>query len=315
MRPCCPGAVLTRVAASHIRVGTFQFFAARRDTEGLQRLADHVIARHYPDVAEADAPALALLDAVIARQAGLVAQWMGLGFIHGVMNTDNMTISGETIDYGPCAFMDAFHPGRVYSSIDQGGRYAFGNQPRIAQWNLVQLAQSLLPLFPEEGQEAVDLAQASIDRFPDLWLDAWQSIMRAKLGLTTVHEGDQALIEGLLERMTDGEADFTLTFRKLGDLAVGLDGPRDHFKDPAEFDTWAETWLSRIAQEGGDPVSRRTAMRSVNPSVIPRNHLVEAAISAAMANDLEPFEQLLKAVARPFDDPPDGDRYTLPPGP
>ncbi|MEL6477590.1 MAG: YdiU family protein, partial [Pseudomonadota bacterium] len=212
-----PGAVLTRVAASHIRVGTFQFFAAREDAEALQLLTEHVIARHYPEAVAAEDPTLALLQGVIARQAALIARWMSLGFIHGVMNTDNMTVSGETIDYGPCAFMDAYHPGRVFSSIDQGGRYAYANQPRIAQWNLACLAQALLPVLIGEDEAKLAAAQAAVDGFPDLFQAAWLSEMRAKLGLVGVEEGDSDLILTLFDIMAEAEADFTLTFRGLCD--------------------------------------------------------------------------------------------------
>ncbi len=313
-----PGGVLTRVAASHIRVGTFQFLAARKDTDGLRRLAEHVIARHYPEAADAEAPALALLDGVIARQARLVAQWMGLGFIHGVMNTDNMTISGETIDYGPCAFMDAFHPGKVFSSIDVGGRYAFGNQPRIAQWNLAQLAQALLPLLPGGREAAVAAAQAAIDRFPQLWLEAWVDVMRAKLGLATRQEDDQALIEDLLGRMAENQADYTLTFRRLADLPDaepenGSEGPRTLFAEPAAFDVWAGAWRARCAAEGRGPGEQRAAMRAATPRFIPRNHLVEEALAAAQQGDFGPFESLIGVLASPFEDQPNHASYAAPP--
>ena len=312
-----PGAVLTRVAASHIRVGTFQFFAARNDTDALRRLADHVIERHYPDAAGAESPYLALLEGVIARQARLVALWMGLGFIHGVMNTDNMAVSGETIDYGPCAFMDEFHPGKVFSSIDRGGRYAFANQPRIAQWNLAQLAQSLLPLMPGSGDEAVALLQAAIDRYPGLWLEEWLGVMRAKLGLATEREGDQGLIEDLLARMSENEADFTLTFRRLANVATGDagegEGPRGLFADPAAFDAWADRWRERLAGEDGAPAELRARLLSANPLFIPRNHLVEEAIRAAHGGDYAPFEALLDVLAAPFGDQPERARYAEPP--
>ena len=213
-----PGAVLTRVAASHIRVGTFQYFAARGDVEGIKTLVDHVIARHYPAIAEAASNKYrALLDAVIARQAALVAQWLCIGFIHGVMNTDNVSIAGETIDFGPCAFMDTFHPGMVYSSIDHAGRYAYANQPRIAQWNLARLAETLLPLFDDDKDQAVEQAQASIGAFSDHFQRAYTEGMRRKLGLMEPREGDLELAQDLLQAMADGEADFTLTFRGLYD--------------------------------------------------------------------------------------------------
>src|SRR6478735_1401106 len=218
-----PGAVLTRVAASHIRVGTFQFFAARGDTDGVRRLADHVIGRHYPELARAERPYHALLDAVIARQADLVARWLLVGFIHGVMNTDNSSISGETIDYGPCAFMDAYNPSQVFSSIDEMGRYAYANQPRIALWNLTRLAECLLPLFSDDKDKAIEQAQFILGEFAEKFTTAYQAGLRAKIGLFTQREGDEALIQDLLDAMAKNQADFTLTFRRLGDAALGPD--------------------------------------------------------------------------------------------
>ncbi len=311
-----PGAVLTRVADSHIRVGTFQFFAARDDTDALRHLADHAIARHYPQAAAAESPYLALLEGVIARQARLVALWMGLGFIHGVMNTDNMAVSGETIDYGPCAFMDSFHPGRVYSSIDHGGRYAFANQPRIAQWNLAQLAQSLLPLLPGSRDEAVAAAQAAIDRYPELWREEWLGVMRAKLGLATARAGDEALIEDLLARMAANEADFTMTFRRLADVVTGSgDGPRELFADPSALDGWVDDWRQRLAVETCVPEEARARLLAANPLYIPRNHLVEEAIKAAHGGDYAPFEVLLEVLSAPFHDRPERARHAEPPRP
>jgi uncharacterized protein YdiU (UPF0061 family) len=283
-----PGAVLTRVAASHIRVGTFQFFASRQDTEGLEALVEHAISRHDPGAAGA----LGLLEGVIARQARLIAQWMGLGFIHGVMNTDNMTISGETIDYGPCAFMDVYHPMRVFSSIDRHGRYAFGRQPDVAMWNLAQLASALLPLIGE-----VDTAQTAIDRFPDLFQEAWLRVFRAKIGLVTEAEGDADLIHDLMAVMADGQADFTNAFRALGsDLAV------DEFTDRDAFRTWERSWRDRLAVEGSTPEERAPDMRRVNPALVPRTHRIEQAIAAGVSGDFAPFERLVAALATPFDD-------------
>ncbi|MEO1193661.1 MAG: YdiU family protein [Pseudomonadota bacterium] len=313
------GAVLTRVAASHLRIGTFQFFYARNDADALRALSDYAIARHYPEATTAEVPALALLDAVIARQASLVAQWMGIGFIHGVMNTDNMTISGETIDYGPCAFMDSFREGQVFSSIDSGGRYAFGRQPQIAHWNLTQLAQALLPLLSDKMEAAVELAQASIDRFPDLFHEAWLGVARRKLGLSTAAEGDADLFASLLSTMEANEADFTLTFRRLANGVVpdGAEEPqaRDLFKDPAAFDAWAVRWQARLEAEPMAIAERQAALRAANPLFIPRNHRVEEALAAAEAGDLGPFERLKRVLAYPFDVQPDAAELALPPGP
>ncbi|MCL5776747.1 YdiU family protein [Limibaculum sp. FT325] len=310
-----PGAVLTRVAASHIRVGTFQFFAARGDDAALKALADHVIARHYPDSAEAEDPYLAMLDGVIGRQAALIARWMSLGFIHGVMNTDNMTVSGETIDYGPCAFMDAYHPQTVFSSIDTMGRYAYGNQPRVAHWNLSRLAQAMLPLMGEDIDAAVERAQAAIDTFPARFRAAWLSEMRAKLGLGSARDEDEALIDALMEAMAASGADFTLTFRRLADAAEGCDGPRGQFADPAAFDAWTARWRSRLEADAMTPAARPAALRAANPLYIPRNHLVEEAIAAAMAGDVAPFETLNAVLARPFDEQPGHERHAAPPQP
>ena len=296
-----PGAVLTRVAASHIRVGTFQYFYAREDSEALSLLANHVIARHYPEAAKTEDPILALLEGVVARQAALVAKWMSLGFIHGVMNTDNMTISGETIDYGPCAFMDGFHPGQVFSSIDHQGRYAFGNQPRIAQWNLAQLAQALLGLLQGDEAGQLSAAQAAVDGFPQAFDTAWLTEMRTKLGLEGEDAGDGELVSSLLTTMAEGRADFTLTFRGLSDGTA-----RAQFADPSGFDAWSQRWQAR-----GGGFSERLA--AVNPRYIPRNHQVEMAIEAALADDFAPFEKLLDVLADPFADQTSNASYSLPP--
>jgi uncharacterized protein YdiU (UPF0061 family) len=303
-----PGAVLTRVASSHIRVGTFQYFAVRRDTDALRRLADHVIIRHYPDFAGIERPYHALLSGVVARQADLVARWLLVGFIHGVMNTDNTSISGETIDYGPCAFMDQYDPGQVFSSIDEMGRYAYGNQPRIALWNLTRLAECLLPLFGEEQEKAIEQAQEILGAFPDAFSTAYQAGLRRKIGLFTARDGDDALIADLLDAMAKNAADFTLTFRRLADAAGDTSADarlRPLFADPAAFDTWAARWRERTADEPQTPVERRAAMRAVNPAFIPRNHRVEAVIQAAMTrDDYAPFEELLKVLAKPYEDQP-----------
>ncbi|MBF9061311.1 YdiU family protein [Rhodobacterales bacterium HKCCSP123] len=301
-----PGAVLARVAASHIRVGTFQYFAARRDAQALQALTDHVIARHYPDAPGPEG----LLDAVLGAQARLVAHWMGLGFIHGVMNTDNMTLSGETIDYGPCAFMDAYHPDTVFSSIDQFGRYAYANQPQVAVWNLAQLATALLPLLPDRDA-GIERFTELVNGFSDRFDAEWHAVLRAKLGLATTDPEDVALAFDLLERMAANGADFTRTFR-------ALSGPdparaRDEFIDPTALDPWLDRWQARLAREARGDTARIAAMQAANPARIPRNHRVEEAITAAVAGDLAPFEGLMTALARPFADDPSHAEYEEPP--
>ncbi|CCD98559.1 protein adenylyltransferase SelO [Bradyrhizobium sp. STM 3809] len=313
-----PGAVLTRVATSHIRVGTFQYFAARQDVEAVRRLADHVIGRHYPDLAGGERPYHALLDAVISRQAKLIADWLLVGFIHGVMNTDNTSVSGETIDYGPCAFMDAYDPKQVFSSIDEFGRYAFANQPRIALWNLTRLAECLLPLFDADKDQAIKQAEAALDGFATQFTDAHQAGLRRKLGLFTKTEGDQPLAQALFDAMAAAKADFTLTFRRLSDAAGSgdLGEVRALFEDPTGFDEWAGRWQQRLAAEPQSPAERREAMRKVNPAFIPRNHRIEAVITAAVENDdYRPFEELHAVLANPYDDQPDFAAYTQPPEP
>ena len=314
-----PGAVLTRVAASHIRVGTFQFFAARGDTDGVRRLADHVIARHYPQAAEAERPYHALLAGVIARQAELVARWLLVGFIHGVMNTDNSSISGETIDYGPCAFMDAYDPATVFSSIDEQGRYAYANQPRIALWNLTRLAECLLPLFSEDQEKAVTEAQELLGDFPEKFTEVYQAGLRAKIGLFTKRDGDEALVQDLLDAMAKNQADFTLTFRRLSDAAFDAAGDsevRQLFVDATAFDEWAVRWRARLSGEPQSAGERQAAMRAVNPAFIPRNHRIEAVIQAAMMNDdFAPFEELLTVLSKPFEDQPAFAEYAKPPQP
>jgi uncharacterized protein YdiU (UPF0061 family) len=313
-----PGAVLTRIASSHIRVGTFQYFAARGDTDGVRRLADHVIARHYPEAANTDRPYHALLDGVIARQADLVARWLLVGFIHGVMNTDNTSISGETIDYGPCAFMDHYDPATVFSSIDEMGRYAYGNQPRIAQWNLARLAECLLPLFSEDKDQAISEAQAALGGFGERFNNAYQAGLRRKLGLFTARDDDAALAQDLLDIMAKHQADFTLTFRRLSEAALDPDDRevRQLFADPAAYDEWAVRWRLRIADEPQDAAARHAAMRSVNPAFIPRNHRVEAVIQAAVnRDDFAPFEELLAVLSKPYEDQPAFEAYAEPPEP
>lgn len=304
-----PGGVLTRVAASHIRVGTFQYFAAREDLDAVRLLADHAIQRHYPEAASAPNPYRAFLDGVVARQADLVAQWLCVGFIHGVMNTDNCSIAGETIDYGPCAFMDEYDPAAVFSSIDEQGRYAYGNQPRTALWNLARLAECLIPLLGENEEEAKDSLGAFAPRFQAAYFGG----LRRKIGLQTEREGDDNLTQDLLRLMAANRADFTLTFRRLADAADGnrdVTGVRAMFQDGAGFDAWAERWRVRLMHEEAPA----TAMRAINPIFIPRNHLVEAALAAAVERgDFSPFEELLGVLARPFHHDPALARFAMPP--
>ena len=314
------GAVLTRVAQSHVRVGTFQFFRGQDDAEAIRDLADYVIARHYPEAAGAAQPYRALLDAVIVRTARLIAAWQMVGFIHGVMNTDNMQVAGETIDYGPCAFMDTYDPATVFSSIDRGGRYAYGNQPAIAHWNLTRLAEALLPVLGQDQDAALAEAYAALDGFAPAFGAAWLGGMRRKLGLLEERPGDAELVQDLLGRMQANRADFTLTFRKLGDLAAsgaGHDEPvREQFINPVDFDGWAVLWRQRLEAESSSGEERRAVMRATNPGFIPRNHRVEAALSAAQDGfDLAPLEELLAVLARPFDDQPDFAAYAAPPRP
>ncbi|MBS1211601.1 MAG: hypothetical protein H6R26_217 [Proteobacteria bacterium] len=311
-----PGAVLTRVARGHVRVGTFEYFQARQDIGALRQLADYVIERHYPEVKGTDQPYRAFLAAVATRQAELIAQWLGVGFIHGVMNTDNMSIVGETIDFGPCAFMDHFHPARVYSSIDRHGRYAYSNQPHIAQWNLARLAEALLPLLNPDVSKAVEAAQQIIVGFEWSFEKAYLDRFRAKLGLLEPQAGDAELIDGLLQAMTEAGPDFTNTFRALCDAAAGDSRLiRAEFGDSALGEAWLIRWQSRLAGESISPTDRANAMRRVNPAIIPRNHRVEAALNAAVAGDLEPLDALLLALANPWDDDPAAAFFTRPPEP
>lgn len=314
-----PGAVLARVASSHIRIGTFQFFAARGDVEAVQALADYVVARHYPEVRDREGPYRALLERVIARQAELIAHWLHIGFIHGVMNTDNMSVAGETIDYGPCAFVDAYHPATVFSSIDETGRYAYGNQPAIAQWNLARLAETLLPLLGESEDQAIAEANAALATFAPLFNAAYLAGLRRKLGLLQAGDGDLALAQDLLHRMAQNGADFTLTFRFLADAAVDLGRDADLralFAEPGAFDEWAARWRQRLAEEGGDPSERRALMRANNPAFVPRNHRVEEALAAAVKDgDYSFFEEMLSVLSAPYEDQPDRARYAAPPAP
>jgi uncharacterized protein YdiU (UPF0061 family) len=312
-----PGAVLTRVSKSHVRVGTFECFANRDDIEAVRTLADYVIARLYPEVLNTDHPYLQLLKAVVARTAKLIAKWQLVGFIHGVMNTDNTSIAGETIDYGPCAFMDVYNPQTVFSSIDHQGRYAYGNQPRIALWNLTRFAQALLPLLDRDEHAAVNAAKDALDRYEPLFGSAYVEGLRAKLGFTQAQEEDLALIAELLERMAEGQADFTLTFRRLCDSAEGNDdGFRGLFNQPATIESWLPKWRDRLSREEVLPSERAAAMCAINPAFIPRNHRIEAVISAAQENgDFAPFQLLLEVLATPYRDQPEFASYADPPRP
>jgi serine/tyrosine/threonine adenylyltransferase len=299
-----PGAILTRVGASLVRVGTFQYFAARDDIEAVRILADYVIERHYPHIKGAEKPYLELLHAVSDAQASLIASWMQVGFIHGVMNTDNMSVSGETIDFGPCAFMDSYDSAAVFSSIDRQGRYAFGNQPHAGVWNLARLAETLLPIIDEQAERAVDLATEVISTFAQRFADARHAGLRRKLGLSMREDGDAALGEELLDAMQRNDADFTLTFRGLCDAAEddAADARvRTLFANPREYEEWAAAWRLRLTREPGDRRERAVAMRLANPAVIPRNHRIEQVISEAVErNEFGPFEDLSTALSQPY---------------
>ena len=314
-----PGAVLTRVATSHVRIGTFQFFAARGDLEGLRLLADHVISRHYPEAARAEHPYRSLLELVTVRQAELIARWLLVGFIHGVMNTDNMSIAGETIDYGPCAFMDEYHPAKVFSSIDQHGRYAYANQPQIATWNLARFAETLLPLMDEDQQKAIGQAEDVLKCFSGRFEAAYSAGMRQKLGLSTAADGDLELAGEFLSLLATNQVDFTLAFRRLSDAADHPDAEaavRSLFNDAQGFERWAGRWRSRLARELGDAHDRSVSMRAVNPAFIPRNHRIQAIIEAAVErDDFAPFEELLLVLANPFEEQACLARYMDPPQP
>jgi serine/tyrosine/threonine adenylyltransferase len=299
-----PGAVLTRVASSHIRVGTFQFFAVRRDLESLEALVGHVIDRHYPELSGAENRALGLLDKVMEAQAALVSRWVQVGFIHGVMNTDNMSVSGETIDYGPCAFMDTYDPATVFSSIDEYGRYAYANQPPIAQWNLARLAETLLPFLNENREEAIRIATERIEAFPAIYAAHWMAGFRKKIGLLSGEEGDLDLIQALLDAMQRERVDFTITFRALS-----------NGEEPAALADWLPRWRERLARDQQTAEERRTLMRSVNPAYIPRNHRVEAMIKAAVEQaDFAPFEEMLRVLMKPYEEQPGAEIYAEPPG-
>ena len=315
-----PGAVLTRVASSHLRVGTFQFFAARDDGEKLRRLAEYAIARHDPDLAGTPGRYLALLDRVVGRQAELIARWMNVGFIHGVMNTDNMTISGETIDYGPCAFMEAYDPNAVFSSIDHNGRYAYRNQPLIAQWNLARLAEALLPLVVGDGgddvaQQAVAQATEVLQAFEGRYQAALLRGQRAKLGLQREVDDDAALAADWLQLLQAQQVDFTLAWRRLADAAAGSPVALETlFDDPAALQPWLERWQSRCATDADlTPDVRAERMRQASPWIIPRNHRVEEVLQAASdRGDMAPFDAMLAALRQPFDDVPAHAAYAEP---
>ncbi|MDI7861318.1 YdiU family protein [Rhizobiaceae bacterium n13] len=313
-----PGAVFTRVAASHVRVGTFQFLAARADVEGLQRLVDYVIDRHYPEIRGSDNPAVALLSAVIERQGYLIARWLHVGFIHGVMNTDNMTISGETIDFGPCALMDAYDPATVFSSIDRGGRYAYANQPGIGQWNLTRLAETLLPLIDPDEDKAIEIAQQTLATYATIFQNHWLDGMRRKIGLANAEDGDLDLVQALLTAMHQGGADYTLAFRRLA--AAAEDNAADEalfqlFSNSYGVSQWLGSWRERLERDPQSPQQRAKAMRAVNPAFIPRNHRVERALAAATDGDFSLFEALLEVLSRPYDDQPQFAAYMEPPAP
>jgi uncharacterized protein YdiU (UPF0061 family) len=317
-----PGAVLTRVAASHLRVGTFQFFAVREDREALALLVAYALDRHFPTTTSGRTSpaedALRLLECVIEAQASLIPRWLGVGFVHGVMNTDNTSISGETIDYGPCAFLDEYHPEKKFSSIDHGGRYAFANQPRIAQWNLARFAETLLPLLSADTDEAIRLATDRVERFADHFDAAYTAVMRAKLGMTGDEDNDPALIGDLLQRLASHRVDYTVFFRELCAAAEGpAADPRvaSLFDDPSAFHTWAESWRRRLRTQEIEPATRASAMRAANPAFIPRNHRIEQAIAAATHGDFAPFETLVRVLARPYDDQPEHAYLAQPPLP
>jgi uncharacterized protein YdiU (UPF0061 family) len=311
-----PGALLVRVASSHVRVGTFQFFAVRQDADAVKALADHVIARHYPQAAEGDQPYRALLESVVSAQAELIAQWLLIGFIHGVMNTDNMSIAGETIDYGPCAFMDTYDPATVYSSIDQFGRYAYGNQPQIGLWNLTRLAEALLPLLHADQEKAIAAAQEVLGTFEPQFIEAHRAGMMRKLGLLGAREEDASLMNDMLSAMTENQVDFTLLFRRLAgaiEPGAGDEPVRSLFVDPTAADALLLSWRARMQLEPMPAAERRAAMEAVNPAYIPRNHRIEEVIQAAEDDDFSPFYELVAVLSRPFDTQPDFARYAAPP--
>jgi uncharacterized protein YdiU (UPF0061 family) len=329
-----PGAILTRVARGHLRVGTFEYFSRRGDVESVQTLVQYAIERLYPEASQAERPALEFFESVVRAQAQLVARWLGVGFVHGVMNTDNTSIAGETIDYGPCAFLDVYHPEKVFSSIDQAGRYAFGRQPGVAAWNLARLAETLLPLLGETREGQVEAAQRALDRFESLFQEAWHEQLRRKLGLARIDEEGLSLAASLLDAMAEQRADFTRTFRLLGerleaeepqlvmddrdlpDSSSDVQAARSAgFADPGTFVAWADRWRARLALEARPTDVVRTEICSASPARIPRNHRIEEAIVAAMGGDLQPFERLLAGLASPYSDDPHYADLSLAPEP
>jgi uncharacterized protein YdiU (UPF0061 family) len=304
-----PGAVLARIAASHLRVGTFEYFASRRDVANTRKLADYTIARHYPHLADTPVPYLGLLHAVVDAQADLIAQWMTVGFIHGVMNTDNVALSGETIDYGPCAFMDRFDPRTVYSSIDHRGRYAYGNQPGIGQWNIARFAETLLPLLDDNDDVAMEHARKSLRAFALRYQTSWTKGMRAKLGIVEAEDEDESLATALTKVMEEAQLDYTKTMRALSAVARGAD---DGLADADGFDAWAARWLVRLEREPGGREGAAERMDAVNPVYIPRNHHVDAVLDAAVEGDLAPMHGLLEAVTDPFTPRAGLERYAEP---
>ncbi len=314
-----PGAVVTRVAASHVRVGTFQYFAARGDAQAVARLADYVIDRHYPQVRSAERPYLELLCAAMRRQAKLIADWMRVGFIHGVMNTDNTAISGETIDFGPCAFMDGYDPATVFSSIDSHGRYAYANQPAVAQWNMARFAETILPLIDSDPARAVELATTAVNSFAEEFENSRLAAMRSKIGLATHEAGDAQLVQDLLDLMHRNGSDYTVSFRGLCEAAEhrGAGEAQGAAAGRArELGDWMAQWRARLERDPQCPADRARSMRQVNPAYIPRNHRVEAAIAAAVEHeDFAPFEELLQVVSRPYEEQAGREAYSAPPLP
>ena len=316
-----PGAILTRVSQSYVRVGTFEFFAVRGDEKATKILADYVINRLYPHISKEKNPYSSLLREVSCRQAKLVAKWMSVGFIHGVMNTDNMSISGETIDYGPCAFMDKYNPKTVFSSIDSHGRYAYQNQPSIAQWNLIQLAESILPLISEDTDKGVKIARDILEEFPKIYEQNYLEEMRQKLGFISPKTEDVELISNLVELMEKNEADHTLTFRLLAQELAPLStdfglSARDLFKTPEDFDNWKTRWKKRVALEKNPAKILADVICKRNPVIIPRNHLVESVLSSAIEDgNLGPFNEFLDALSSPFDNKLFGTKYSKLPDP